>query len=73
MGERADRIFSTFTYTLTESASNYGNVMSKFDQYFVPKRNIIYERSLFHTRKQSDTETVEQYFSQLHELIRKCE
>ena len=72
MGEKADRIFKTFTYGSGESADKYDVVIKKFEQYFVLKRNVIYERSMFHARKQSESETVEQYFSDLHALVQKC-
>ena len=74
MGEKADRIFKTFVYDTDkgESCEKYDIVLSKFEQYFVPKRNVIYERSIFHARTQSDTETVEQYYSDLHVLVGKC-
>ena len=72
MGEKADRIFKTFTYGSGESADKYDVVIKKFEQYFVPKRNVIYERSIFHARKQSESETVEQYYSDLHALVQKC-
>ena len=72
MGEKADRIFKTFTYGSGESADKYDVVIKNFEQYFVPKRNVIYERSMFHARKQSENETVEQYYSDLHALVQKC-
>ena len=53
MGEKADSIFKTFTYGPGESADKYDVVIKKFEQYFVPKRNVIYERSMFHARKKS--------------------
>ena len=73
MGEKADNIMNTFTYGTGESAQKYECVLSKFEAYFLPKRNVIYERSIFHSRKQQSSETVEQYYSDLHILLKRCE
>ena len=42
MGEQADDIFISFKFT-TEQEKNYEEVKEKFENYFVVKRNIIFE------------------------------
>ena len=73
MGEKADRIFKTLVFGTGESATNYTTVLAKFEAYFLPKRNIIYQRSLLWARAQSKTESVEEYYSDLHALCGRCE
>ena len=40
---------------------------------FIPKRNIIYERAIFHQRCQREGESVEAYVRSLYELSEHCE
>ena len=36
-------------------------ILAKFDEHFVPKRNIIHERARFYQRNQKQGETVESF------------
>ena len=38
-------------------------ILAKLKAYFVPTRNILYERYLFHTAEQQPNETVHQYMT----------
>ena len=75
MGEKADKILKTFAYSTSEDKTKYDTipVLAKFSEYFVPRRNIIYERSIFHSRKQAEHESIEKYYSDLYELILNCD
>ena len=42
--------------------------MAKFDEHFIPKRNIIHERARFHQRNQKEGETVELFVRSLYVL-----
>lgn len=44
-------------------------VLAKFDEHFVPKRNIIHERAGFHKRNQNQGETVESFARSLMNLL----
>ena len=73
---------STLTYCLGEDAEGvlvstnigddehkkYKEVMSKFDEYFRVRRNIIYERAKFNTRDQREGESADEYITALYEL-----
>ena len=51
MGPEADKmIFSQFTFDNEEGRTDF-DVVSLFDQHFLPKRNIIHERAQFFRRK----------------------
>ena len=43
------------------------------DEYFVPQRNVIYERALFNSRKQEPGEPVEEFITALHTLVEYCD
>ena len=42
MGEQVDNIFISFKFT-TKQEKNYEEVKEKFENYFIVKRNIIFE------------------------------
>lgn len=47
-------------------------MVEKFDEHFVPKRNVIHDRACFHKRTQRDGETVEVFVQSLYELVQHC-
>lgn len=48
-------------------------LISKFDEYFVPKLNIAMERHKFFTRKQMADENLESYVTVLKNLSKSCD
>ena len=72
MGMQAEHIFKSFVFGDGEDAESYDDVMGKFESYFIPKRNIIHERAVFHTRVQAQGESVETFIRSLHELAEHC-
>ena len=68
MGDRADDILQSFKYADGERES-YDTVKKKLDEYFVPQRNVIYERALFNSRKHEPGEPVEEFITALHTLV----
>lgn len=72
MGNEAETVFGTFNLT-AEEAKDYDTVVKKFDNHFMPKRNIIYERAVFHQRSQEAGENIETFVRSLHMLAATCE
>jgi hypothetical protein len=72
MGPQAEEIHASFTYEDGESENNFSLVMSKFDTHFVVRKNIIYERAKFNTRRQELKETADQFIIALHTLADRC-
>ena len=72
MGDRADDILQSFKYAEGER-EDYATVKKKLDDYFIPQRNVIYERALFNSRKQEPGEPVEEFITALHTLVEYCD
>lgn len=74
MGKEAEQVYQTFTFGEGErEREDYDNVIRKFDDYFVPKVNVIHERARFHMRVQRPGEMAEEYIRSLHELASTCD
>ena len=71
MGEQADDIFISFEFT-AEQEKNYEEVKEKFENYFIVKRNIIFERAKFNSRRQRAGESVDSFITDLYGLARYC-
>ena len=71
MGSDADDIMLSFHLT-EDDASDYAKVKENFDNHFVKKRNIIYERARFNTRRQEKDESVDTFVTALHNLAQYC-
>lgn len=72
-GSEAEKIFSSFDFASEDEEENYEAVLKKFDEYFIPRRNVIHERACFYQRSQQPGETAELYIRTLYELSEHCE
>ncbi|XP_077531148.1 uncharacterized protein LOC144143238 [Haemaphysalis longicornis] len=70
-GPQAEDIFNTFKLT-TDEQKNFNAVLKGFEDYFIPQRNIFYERAKFSTKVQPDGESVEDFTTALHTLADSC-
>lgn len=78
MGREAEPIYDSFVFPAATEARphpeyEFNLVMEKFDEHFVPKRNVIHDRACFHKRSQRAGETVEAFVRSLYELAQHCE
>ena len=72
MGEQVDNIFISFKFT-TKQDKNYEEVKEKFENYFIVKRNIIFEQAKFNSsRSQRAGESVDSFITDLYGLERYC-
>lgn len=72
MGEEAEDILQSFR--LEKDQENcYDMVRDKFENHFVKRKNVIYERARFHKRSQQDGESADDFLNALYGLIQKCE
>ncbi|XP_056000230.1 uncharacterized protein K02A2.6-like [Ostrea edulis] len=73
MGKEAEHVFKSFVFDDEEDAKKFAPVLMKFDDYFVPKRNIIHERAKFHQCRQNPGENVETFVRNLYEIAEHCD
>ena len=72
MGPQAETVFSQMNLADGDE-KKYAPVMAAFDKHFIPKKNVIHWRSVFHQRYQQDKEQVETYLRALYDLADKCD
>ena len=72
VGDEADDIMTCFGLTDQEK-TDYDVVKTKFDGYFVVRRNAIFERAKFNRRSQEEDESVDSFITSLYCLAEHCE
>ena len=71
MGDEAEDVLKGLTLT-TDERKMYTDVRAGFDGFFVPKKNVIYERAKFNQRVQLPEETVDSFITALYRLAEHC-
>ena len=71
MGREAGDIFFSFHLSNAQQ-KQIKSVTDKFKNYFVVRRNVIFERSKFNMRKQEEGESVYTFITALHTLAEHC-
>lgn len=63
-GEEVLDVYNTLKLTDQQKA-NYKETIKVFDEYFNPKKNLVYERYKFFTRNQEENEQFEHFYTEL--------
>ena len=71
-GEEAIEVFNTFTFAEDEDKDDPEDILAKFQNYCEPKKNITYERHIFNTRVQQQTQSFDAYLTELRVQAKKC-
>lgn len=71
--EGGDEAMKQFKFEEETCPRNFKNVLDKFDQYFWPKKNIIFERCMFNNKKQEEGESAETFIREVWKLAEHCE
>jgi hypothetical protein len=73
IGKEAENIFNSFAFENPDDSKDYDKVLEKFNDYFVPRKNVIHERARFHQRCQNPDETVEMFVRSLYDIASSCD
>jgi len=73
IGENAREVYSTFTWDAEGDGTKIDPVLTKFQQYCQPRRNIPFERYKFNRRAQEMGESYDHYRTALRKLADECE
>ena len=73
IGKEANKVFRSFTWASKDDATKIAAVLKKFEDYCIPRENTIYERFLFFTRDQRESNTVDQYVTELRQIAANCD
>jgi len=71
MGGEAEDILDSLNLSDADR-KKYKNVTEALQKYFVPKRNVIFERAKFNQRTQMEGESVDTYVTNLYKLAENC-
>ena len=71
MGDDAEDILASFNLS-EDDAKKYGTVETKFNDHFNPRKNVIFERAKFNSRKQEEGEPVDAFITTLYKLSEHC-
>ena len=69
MGEESEDILLQAAVT----PKSYAETLQCFENHFVPRRNIIFERYKFNSKVQKPGESVESFITSLHSLAESCD
>ena len=72
MGDEAEDILCS-TNISADKRKVYNTVLEKFDKFFKVRKNITFERARFNRRSQGDSESSEQFITDLYRLAEDCE
>lgn len=72
IGPEAAIIYNTFGLTEKESQS-LETIKKKFEEYFIPKTNVTYERYVFNQIIQNNEESFDEFLTKLKNKIRNCD
>lgn len=70
-GRAALDVYNTFVFS-EEERDTLPAVLSKFEDYCTPRKNETYERYVFRNRMQKETESIEQYVTDLRLKSQSC-
>ena len=72
MGSEAGDILDSLCLTIDQKKKEYGTVTRSLTVYFIPKRNVSFERVQFNQRVQLEGENVDTFVTSLHKLAEYC-
>lgn len=73
IGEEGVEIYNTFKFETDTDKDNLEKVLSEFEKYTSPKKNVVYERYKFYMRSQQEGELFDHFLTDIKILSKSCE
>ena len=73
MGPKSKKIMNSLPSLTDADKKNPKRIIEELRKYFVPQRNVLYERFVFNSATQKPSETVDEYVVRLRQLANSCE
>lgn len=73
IGDKALKVYNNFVFENEEDKMKLEKIIAKYDEYFLPEKNVTYERHVFFLRNQLDGESIDNYITELRDLSSSCE
>ena len=71
LGEQTEDILASFNLSEAD-AKKFDVVIERFNQFFIAKNNLIFERAQFNRRQQAPSETANDFITTLFKLSETC-
>ena len=71
LGEETEAVLALTNIT-QEKRGTYDTVVRKFEDFFIIRRNVIFEHACFNHRNQLEGESAEKYIMELYALAENC-
>lgn len=73
VGDKVIKIFNNLEFDRPEDRNSYIEIINKLNNYFIPKKNVTFERYIFFTRDMKPSEGIDEYVNELRRLSGTCE
>ena len=72
-GPEAQEIHDLFTFANDDEKKEYKTILQKFRDYCRPKKNVVYERHKFWSRRQNEGEPFDKWLKEVRVIAKDCE
>ena len=72
-GPEAQEIHDLFTFENDDEKKEYKTILKKFRDYCRPKKNVVYERHKFWSRRQNEGEPFDKWLKEVRVIAKDCE
>ena len=72
-GPEAQEIHDLFTFADDNDKKKYKTILEKFRAYCRPKKNVVYERHKFWSRRQNEGEPFDKWLKEMRVIAKDCE
>lgn len=73
LGDEGVSIFNTFRFEEGKSADKFEDVLERFNEYCIPRKNVVFERHKFFSCSQVEGQAIDSYLTLLRTLAASCE